>query len=303
VPAAVLVRGGPTLYRVDLAPRKYTAFPVGDSLDEAAAEIGRGYPSGLPVALVRALREAAAGPISCSDPDLRRLLEAVGFAVRAPALEEERAAVAALPALHAVEERHFLLRLARERVQETLASDEEALIALAREEERVERSVNRELGAAEQFLAAASGPLAEYAQDWAAERILLSGHHDRLHERLETVAERTVPNLTLLLGARVAARLVALAGNRAALARVSASRLQVLGSRRRPGGGRGPRFGVLYRAARMSDVPRDRQGRYARSLAALASIAARADALTHRDLGELLVVRRDRRIAQLRRRP
>jgi RNA processing factor Prp31 len=201
-----------------------------------------------------------------------------------------------------VEERQFLLLLARDRVQETLSSDEEALIALAREEERVERSVNRELGAAEQFLAAATGPLAEYAQDWATERASLSAHHDRLFERLEGLAQRTVPNLTRLVGARVAARLVALAGSRTALARVSASRLQLLGSRRRPGGGRGPRFGVVYRAARMGDVPRDRQGRYARSLAALASIAARADAISHRDLGELLVLRRDRRIDRLRRR-
>jgi len=304
VPAAVLVRGGPALYRVELAPRKYTAYPLGDSLEEAARAIGGGFPDGLPVELVRLLRgaTAATGPVASSDTELRRLLEGAGLVVRTPTLDEERAAIAALPSLRGDEERHFFLLLARARAQETLASDEEALIALAREEERVERSVNRELGAAEQFLAAATGPLAEYAQDWAAERATLARHHERLYGRLEAVAERTVPNLTRLLGARVAARLVALAGSRAALARVSASRLQLLGSRRRPGGGRGPRFGVIYRGARMVDVPRDRQGRYARSLAALSSIAARADGLTHRDLGELLVVRRDRRIDQLRRR-
>jgi snoRNA binding domain, fibrillarin len=303
VPVAVLVRGGPALYRVELSPRQYVAYPLGDSLEEAAETVGRGYPEGLPVDLVRALRSASSGPVGCSDPELRRLLESAGLTVRTPPLEEERAAAAALPALRAADERTFLLLLARDRVQETLASDEEALIALAREEERVERSVNREVGAAEEFLAAATGPLAEYARDWEAERRTLSDHHDRLFGRLEELSGKTVPNLTRLLGARVAARLVALAGSRTALARVSASRLQLLGSRRRPGGGRGPRFGVIYRAARMADVPRDRQGRYARSLAAMASIAARADALTHRDLGEILVVRRDRRIDRLRRRP
>jgi RNA processing factor Prp31 len=51
----------------------------------------------------------------------------------------------------------------------------------------------------------------------------------------------------------------------------------------------------------MAEVPAELQGRYARSLAALAVIAARADALTHRDLGALLVARRDRRIERLQR--
>jgi snoRNA binding domain-containing protein (fibrillarin) len=302
VPASVVVRGGPVVFRVELSPRRYTPFALAESLEEAAEIVGRGYPEGLPVELVRAVR-GAAGPAGCTDPDLRRVLESAGLTVRAPGIEEERAAVAALPAPRADEERAFLLLLARERVRVALGSDEEALIALAREEERVERAVLRERGAAEQFLADAAGPLAEYAEDWEKERAVLAEHHARLFDRLETVAGRTVPNLSRLVGTRVAARLVALAGSRAALARVSASRLQLLGSRRRPGGGRGPRFGVIYRAARLTDVPRDRQGRYARSLAAMASIAARADAITHRDLGDSLVLRRDRRIDQLRRRP
>ncbi|MCI4340210.1 MAG: hypothetical protein L3J73_02940 [Thermoplasmata archaeon] len=299
--AAVLLRAGASVYRIELGTRGAVEFPLGGS---AAARIGRGYLEGIPVDLARSIRSqpAPSGPIACSDPDLRAAIERAGLMVRAATPDEDRAAVALLPAVRPIEERRFLLDLARQRVQEALSSDEEALIALAREEERVERSVNRETGAAEQFLAAAVGPLAEYAQDWTVERATLARHHQRLYERLELLAVRTVPNLTRLVGARVAARLVAAAGSRAALARVSASRLQIIGSRRRPGGGRGPRFGLVYRATRMTDVPRDRQGRYARSLAALASIAARADALTHRDLGELLVARRDRRIERLRKR-
>ncbi|MCI4360704.1 MAG: hypothetical protein L3J91_03300 [Thermoplasmata archaeon] len=301
--AAVLVRGGPVLYRVELSPRRYVEFPLGEDLEAIAECVGAGFPTGLAVEVVRALRAACAtvGPLACSDPDLRRALDGTGLIGRPATWEEERNAVTALPALKPAEERSFYLLLARARVRATLASDEEALVALAREEERVERSVNRERGAAEQFLAASTGPLAEYVHDWAAERELLTAHHDRLYGRLELVAQRTVPNLARLVGPRVAARLVALAGSPAALARLTASRIQLLGSRRRPGGGRGPRFGVLYRANRMADVPRDRQGRYARSLAALAAIAARADGITHRDLGDSLLLRRDRRIEQLRR--
>ena len=301
--ATVLVRGGPELLCVELAPRRYHAYRIAEDSEEAAVRIARGYPTGLPVELIRNLRGLGRGELACADPDLLRVLASAGLSARPPTSDETRAALQALPAPPAALEREFVRSLARARVRQALRSDEEALVALAREEERVERVRNREAGAAEQFLAAEDGPLAEYSQDWTAERSVITAHHERLEARLEEVAARTVPNLTRLLGARVAARLVALAGGRPALARMSAGRLQLLGSRRRPGGGRGPRFGVLYRAARMSDVPRDRQGRFARSLAALAVIAARADGLTHRDLGPALVARRDRRIERLRRRP
>jgi RNA processing factor Prp31 len=59
---------------------------------------------------------------------------------------------------------------------------------------------------------------------------------------------------------------------------------------------------VIRLADRMSDVPDDRRGAYARSLAALAVIAARADAYTHADLTPSLLARRDRRVETLRRR-
>ncbi len=301
---AVLVRAGPSVYRVESGGPPVATFALADTPEGAATRVGRKYADGLPVELVRVVRTGTSpgGSIACVDPDLRAALERVGLSVRVPTLEEERSALANVPAIAPDVERRFLIGLARQRVQEALASDEEALIALAREEERVERSVNRESGAAEQFLSAASGPLAEYSRDWAVERATIGEHHERLFARLELLVTRTVPNLGRLVGPRVAARLVAATGSRAALARVTASRLQIIGSRRRPGGGRGPRFGLLFRASRMADVPRDRQGRYARSLAALAVIAARADALTHRDLGDLLVLRRDRRIERLRRR-
>ncbi|MGA8711381.1 MAG: C/D box methylation guide ribonucleoprotein complex aNOP56 subunit, partial [Thermoplasmata archaeon] len=76
----------------------------------------------------------------------------------------------------------------------------------------------------------------------------------------------------------------------------------LLGSRRRPSPERGPRFGIIFRADRLGDVPIGRRGAYARSLAALAAIAIRADAHTHRNISVDLVARRDRRIESLRRR-
>jgi RNA processing factor Prp31 len=52
----------------------------------------------------------------------------------------------------------------------------------------------------------------------------------------------------------------------------------------------------------MDEVPVARRGAYARSLAALGVIAARADATTGRSLATVLVGRRDRRVEALRRR-
>jgi len=96
--------------------------------------------------------------------------------------------------------------------------------------------------------------------------------------------------------------LLAAAGSVTALSRMNASRIQLLGSRRRPSPERGPRYGVLFRGVRMNDLPLARRGAYARSLASLAAIAIRADATTHAPVAEKLVARRDRRVEALRRR-
>ncbi len=218
--------------------------------------------------------------------------------------ETLRSARRALPRVARTAERAAVLAHARATLERVLASPEEVLISLAREEERFERAVGREQRAAEAFLAPEQTSLREYAAAWAAVRASLERHHERLRDRLAEQARRVVPNLAALVGERVAARLVAGAGGVEALGRMRGARIQLLGSRRRPSPERGPRFGVLYRADRMEDVPPDRRGAYARSLAALAAIAARADATTRADLSPRLVARRDRRVEQLRaRRP
>lgn len=297
---AVLVQGGAAFWLVDPASGRAEEFraPPGSSLSPDPD-------TPLPEPLRSRIQavERSGGVVRTEDPRIRRRLGRTATAVDPPTLADLRRALRALPDPGRSEARQLLLDAARSRLATALAAPEETLIALAREEERLETAVRREHGAAEQFLVGPSGPLAEYAQEWTEARAGLDRHHARLVGRMERSAAATVPNLTRLVGARVAARLVARAGSREALGRMPAPRLQLLGSRRRPGGDRGPRFGILFRSARMMDVPEGRQGRFARSLAALAVIAARADALTGRDLGDLLVRRRDRRVEQLRRRP
>ena len=165
----------------------------------------------------------------------------------------------------------------------------------------MERAVGREARAAEAFVAVPETPLNHHLPAWDRARSALGELEEALRRTLEAEARRLVPNLSAVVGPRTAARLVASAGGIAALARMPSARIQLLGSRRRPSPERGPRFGLLYRADRLAEVPIGRRGAYARSLAALAAIAVRADASTHRDIGAELVARRDRRVEMLRR--
>ncbi len=162
--------------------------------------------------------------------------------------------------------------------------------------------MGREARAAESFIPVPDSPLDRHLVAWGRARGALGDLEEALRETLESEAHRLVPNLSAVVGPRTAARLVALAGGVGALARMPSARIQLLGSRRRPSPERGPRFGILYRADRLADVPIGRRGAYARSLAALAAIAVRADASTHRDISAGLVARRDRRVEALRRR-
>lgn len=299
--ASVLLRGGGTLYRVETEGAPPTSIPLAADPFAAAELVGSGYADGLSEAVVRWARSAG-NPVPCEEPALAVALNAAGVPTRSATFVEVRAALDFLPKPNPRERRVFRLAAAHAQVERALASDDETLVALAREESRLERAIGRELGAFEQFLAPPEGPLADHQRLWELHREVLAHHQTQLQDRLDAVARRVVPNLSEVVGPRIAARLVAAAGDRVALARMSASRLQLLGARRRPGAGRGPRFGVIFRAVRMEDVPLDRQGRYARSLAALAVIAARADAFTQARVSDRLVGRRDRRVATLRRR-
>jgi snoRNA binding domain, fibrillarin len=293
VAETVLIRGGGRLFLVT------KGRPVGEGTRLLSDQLADDGSLRLPPWLTDAVR--GSGEIVAADSVLQTALDRAGISASIADFEVLRGVRERLPALDPKEERLFLLTLARHTVERILASPEEVLISLAREEERVERAARREENAAHQFLGTGSVVLQGYVIEWEKFRTSFREHHQSLERRLEEIADRVVPNLTAIVGARVAARLVAQAGGVAPLASMSASRLQLLGSRRRPAGGRGPRFGILYRAVRMAEVPPDRQGAFARTLAAEAAIAVRADWSTHRSIAELLLRRRDRRIAQLQR--
>lgn len=297
---AVVVGRGADLFLVGPEPGTATRVPLpkpSADPDRAAAEEAT-----LPVGLVRAVAGLGPDVALQGDTPLRvdSLRAAVGRTIALASVEELRRARDRLPAIDLSRERRIALAAARAGLERALRRPEEILITLAREEERFERAVGRESRAAEAFLPVPNSPLSVYAGVWSGLRYNLERHHEALLEALENQARSVAPNLSAVVGERVAARLVSAAGSLAALARMRAGRIQLLGTRRRPSPDRGPRYGIVYRAARMTDVPPGRRGAYARSLAALAAIAARADATTRSDLTAVLVTRRDRRVEQLR---
>ena len=296
MPAVTLLRTGPVLRAVASDGRVVDERRLAEST-QAAAELSEEL-GAMPEALRHWVEGVSGdGLLATSDPALAAAIPPVRTELLGGS-ELRRVRERAWSRIP--DERRFLMAIARLRLARALASPDEVLLALAREEQRLEQVLLREENAAQSWLVVGSGPLSGYVSDAAALRADLKRHHAAILRRLEDQVHVSLPNLGRLVGSVTAARLAAAAGGKVALGRMGSSRLQLLGAKRRPGPGRGPRFGVLFRAEGMGAVPTRRAGAFARSLAALAVIAARADAFTGRSVAPELVRRRERRAERLR---
>jgi snoRNA binding domain, fibrillarin len=300
VPEA-LVHAGRWLRWVDPLGRVVDERVIEPRPERVATVVADGL-EGLPPSILEWVRDRAGGSdIPVSDRPLQEWLARNGLTSHLADLAERRfiRAVAFLPDR---DERGLLLALARLRLEHSMRSPEASLSALAREEERVRRVLRREINAADSWVSEGSAVLADYARISTATREHLVHHLQELTAALESQARKVAPNLSAVVGPVVAAHLIAAAGGLQPLSRMDALRIQLLGARRRFGPGRTPRFGILFHTEGMTQVPANRSGAFARSAAALAAIAARADATSGRSISPELVRRRDRRIAQLRKR-
>lgn len=104
----------------------------------------------------------------------------------------------------------------------------------------------------------------------------------RLMREVSRRADQVMPNTSALVGGLVAARLMAEAGGLAALARMPAGTIQVLGARTAlfshiRGGAPSPKHGVIFQHRRVHNAGKEVRGRVARVLAAKLAIAARID--------------------------
>ncbi|MCD6157816.1 MAG: hypothetical protein J7J27_05670 [Euryarchaeota archaeon] len=126
-----------------------------------------------------------------------------------------------------------------------------------------------------------------------------------LQEYLESLMKDVAPNLTHLLGASLAARLISHAGSLERLATLPASSIQVLGAekalfRHLRRGARPPKHGVLFMHPYVHGSPRWQRGKIARALATKIAIAARADAFTKQFIAEKLKEDFEKRVAEIK---
>jgi nucleolar protein 56 len=124
-----------------------------------------------------------------------------------------------------------------------------------------------------------------------------------LRKRMSELA----PNLTHLVGPILGAHLLVLARGLRELALLPASTAQLLGAekalfRHLRTGARPPKHGVLFQHPWVHQSPPWQRGSVARALAARVVIAARADAFTKRDLGDVLRLGMEGALEEVRRR-
>ncbi|MHB8633797.1 MAG: NOP5/NOP56 family protein [Thermoplasmatota archaeon] len=127
-----------------------------------------------------------------------------------------------------------------------------------------------------------------------------------LEERVQSLMKEIAPNLESVAGPVIGARLVALAGGLERLASWPAGTVQLLGAetalfRHIKEGSRPPKHGVLFQHPLVHQAPAWQRGPMARALANVASLAAKADGLTKRDLREHLRLQLDKQTERIRR--
>lgn len=115
--------------------------------------------------------------------------------------------------------------------------------------------------------------------------IELSQYRSQLFDYLKNRMSALAPNLTVLLGELVGARLISHAGSLVSLAKAPASTIQILGAekalfRALKTKKDTPKYGLIYHAQLITQAPPKVKGKMARKLAAKCSLATRIDALS-----------------------
>lgn len=126
-----------------------------------------------------------------------------------------------------------------------------------------------------------------------------------LQEYASATVEMVAPNVQTLVGSLLAARLIALAGGLANLAKMPASTIQVLGAekalfRALKTGTKPPKHGIIFQDALVHDAKRWQRGKMSRALAGKLAIAARADAFSGRYIGDSLKTQLEKRVVEVK---
>jgi len=141
----------------------------------------------------------------------------------------------------------------------------------------------------------------QFANIW----LELLEEREKLTEYISQVMKEVAPNVTILVGPLLGARLLSLAGSLEELAKLPASTVQVLGAekalfRALRTGGKPPKHGVIFQFPEIRKAPKWQRGKIARALATKLAIAAKVDFFTGRYIGEELKSKLYERIEEIK---
>ncbi|MBN2150720.1 MAG: hypothetical protein JW839_04650 [Candidatus Lokiarchaeota archaeon] len=128
----------------------------------------------------------------------------------------------------------------------------------------------------------------------------------KIENYVESLMEQTCPNLSVIVGSLLGARLICLAGGLEALAKKPSSTIQVLGAEKAlfraiKTKGEPPKHGILFQAKEVRSAPYWQRGKVARLLAGKISIAARVDQVSKRYIADELLADIRSKLAEIQR--
>jgi nucleolar protein 58 len=135
--------------------------------------------------------------------------------------------------------------------------------------------------------------------------INISEYRGQLYDYLKNRMNAIAPNLTIMVGELVGARLIAHAGSLLNLAKFPASTVQILGAekalfRALKTKHDTPKYGLIYHASLVGQAPPKFKGKISRVLAAKAALSTRVDALGDKDTPNIGIEARVKVEARLR---
>lgn len=145
----------------------------------------------------------------------------------------------------------------------------------------------------------------EIIRSHAIQILNLINLREELDEYLKNLLEEEAPNISRLIGYKLAARLIAKAGGIRKLATLPSSTIQLLGAEKSlflalRRGGKPPKHGVIFQHPYINQSPKVVRGRIARLLAGKIAIAARVDAFGGEFVGDKLLNEVSNRVEELR---
>jgi len=142
-------------------------------------------------------------------------------------------------------------------------------------------------------------------QDLSLRMIDLYEERDKLEAWIDREISRIAPNMKAIVGAPIAARLIALAGGLQELAMKPASTIQLLGAekalfRALKTGAKPPKHGIIFQIPVLHSCPWWQKGNISRAIAGRLTIAGRVDFFQGEFIGDQLKLEVDRKVEEIK---